>query len=592
MTELRYCGLKQGVNSHRVTTIGNQSSDAGGGDGWSQIASMGTDDMPTGARPYALWITGKIGDRLYAGSGLVHGRAEVVLGTTGGTKHPNYRMDVPLQEPIDADVGIPFAFLVLISATEADALFGTSIDLSTVDLCLFARSYTGGDPQTFYTEFTVSDVAWLWFDLSQIPAGHSAQYHASGGTGTPLAPSSSGMAQWDLLGPAFGNADEVWLNFASTRYQVRDHNQLAPQFQFGLSPAGTVGSKSTYLGTGDRYGYNRSPNVGGSFPIWNWVHQGGFWVEEQANSVTTFGASLQQIGGPTTVQSRWFDVRHFAVRIDTLTDLLWQHIATTDIALPEIDPLWPTWHTTLERPAPQLLTEPIVMACGMPVFVNQRAAYGTRAWESNNILAGFRETTKTESDATRGERASAMSYGRRTFQVLSPAMQWRATWLGNAVSPAPRQAVRDITVVQFHPVRDPENVTVPPGTEPAPLFIVPNSQGPDPASLPLPPLPPNSDPLELGRLERTKIEGATGYKRSWPMGAPALRVLTVGWGPLKTSQAQEVFEFLRDNLTWQYVPPRGDPVSVLTAVRPLRQQVAHDIFSITVDVAVLRWTGA
>lgn len=594
MAEVRYGDMVQSPTTQRVTTIGTQSSAAGLGDGWSQLASMGTTGMPTGAREYAVLVSGRIGDRLYAGTGLQRGRAEVMLGLTGGQRHPLHVMHVPLQEPIAGDSGIAFQFLLIVSAAYADQVLGSSIDLSAVDLCLYARTFTDGDPQTYYTEFTVADVTWLWFDLSAIDPTYRRVFAWEGSSTIPAGTLSTWQQALPLPISTPPFETHRWLAIATASYRTQHWNQPAPHWFFGYATAGGFSADVVALGNGDRFGLNRAGNPPG-FPNPIQVQHGGVWVHDAPGGPTglaaRFGATALQPGAPVVISTA-LAVRFLFVRLDGLFDVLVKRTAAGAIGTLFSNPSWPAIHETLERPAAGLLTQPIVIVAGTPVFVNQRAAYSARLWETDATTQSITAVLKTESDSTRFERVQDVVFGRRIFQVLSPAMQWRYAWHGNSVAPAATQQVVDATFVQFHPVLNAENVTTPPGTEPPPLILVPTRQSPDADDLPLPPYPPNSDPLEMPRMERSRIQGATGYARTWPMGARSLRGFRIAWGPMSSASALAVFEFLRSNMAWQYVPPRGVALAVLNASAPSMQQSSHGIHAVSIDVAVLRWTGS
>jgi hypothetical protein len=171
-------------------------------------------------------------------------------------------------------------------------------------------------------------------------------------------------------------------------------------------------------------------------------------------------------------------------------------------------------------------------------------------------------------------------------------MQYRTTMVGGLEAPPVVANVWDSFFVHFHPVRDPNNLTDPPGTPPPPLILEPDKQSPNAGDLPLPPVAPNAGVTERGTLERNRVRGTTGYSRSWPL-ARALRVMTVTWGPLDKDDADAVFLFLQEEVAWRFVQPLGVDLAVMTASRPeLLPDPAMRTFNITVDVGVLVWTGA
>ena len=110
-------------------------------------------------------------------------------------------------------------------------------------------------------------------------------------------------------------------------------------------------------------------------------------------------------------------------------------------------------------------------------------------------------------------------------------------------------------------------------------------------ALPEPPTQPNANHIEVGENVRPQIRGATGYRRSWPVGSRPLRKLPLSWGPLPEAEAAALFEFLRDNPIWRYAPPRSADHSVMSTSRPVMTPASHRSFTVSIDVAILVWTG-
>lgn len=593
MTEIRYAELHASPPLQTVQTVGTAAGPSGG-DNWTQLASLPENKM-AGTSQYAVIVTGKIGNIRLVGTGASKGMVQVCLGTTAGTRLADCRVAIPVQQASVLNsplLGLSFQFLVLISSAFPDPVLGSSFNPSGSQLCLFARTYTNGDAQTYAVQFDVADVNWLWFDLGEIPSGH---WEASTMVGTNPFPTTV-PTTWQQLGPTFGGAGQQWLHFSNVWYETLS-NALSPRFSFGISADGTSGSIVKKVGNSGRWGRNRTPLVAGSTETAN-VQVGCFWTHTNAGATTKWGYNVWEPAPATSVGKRW---RHLAIRIDPLTDVRVRQQAGPDLIAQSIAvPTWPDQFLTIERPAVGLLTEPIVLAHGTvhhnpPPLFSPTAAYGCRIFEfsPNDPIPIGDLACFPQSDAWRGEAASSMAFGRRTFQTLSPAMQWRVSFPGDDVFASPvLQQVFDFAFVAFHPVRDPENVTTGPGSPLPPLLLVPGKQSPDPGSLSAPPHAPSGDPLERGNLERNEIRGGTGYARGWPMGAKALRVMTVNWGPLSETDAAALFTFLRDTPAWRYTPPRSPALAVLTISRPEMSPTSHRTFSITVDVAVLVWTGA
>lgn len=595
MTEIRYAELHASPPLQTVQTVGTTAGPSGG-DNWTQLASLPESKM-AGTSEYAVLVTGKIGRVQLAGTGASKGMLQLCLGTTAGTRLPEFRVNIPVDQAplLSAQLsGLPFQFLLFVSTAIPDSVLGSSFNPASSQLCLWGRTYTNGDAQTYAVTFVVADVNWLWFDLGEIPSGHFA---ISSMVGTNPFPTTAPTAWQHMGASAFGGAGQQWLHFSNVWYETLGYAALSPRFTFGISADGSASSVVKKVGNSGRWGRNRTPFVAGATET-AMVQIGCLWTHTNAGATTKFGYHVWEPAPATSVGKRW---RHLAIRIDTLTDVRVRQQAGPDLLAQTISaPTWPENFLTIERPAAGILTNPIVIAHGVvhhnpPPTFDPQAGFAVRAFDGSpgDPFALGDSACFPQSDAPRGEACSSIGFGRRPYQVLSPAMQWRVSFPGDDVfASSTLQPVYDFCFVTFHPIRDPENVTTGPGSPLTPLVLVPSKQSPDPGSLSLPPHAPNADPLERGILERNKVEGVTGYSRSWPMGARALRVMTVSWGPLPESQAQAVFAFLRDNPTWRYVPPRSSALAVLSTSRPVLSPASHRSFTITIDVAVLVWTGA
>jgi len=595
MAEIRYAGLWKSPEAIRVTTIGTQPGPPGG-DGWAMLASLPVDALPAGSGQYAVIVSGRIGDVLLTGGQPITGVMQVCLGTVGGTRHPRFRVSVPLAIPLGWRDGIPFQFMLLISSTIADTLFGSSIDPATTQLAVWGRVSTNGEPQTYYAEFTVADLSWLWFDLARIPSGH---WQADEVDSDVVLGTNPPTNHTRIASAAAGGDGETWLHFANVWYEPRIHLAQAPYFRFGVTPDGTNDAFLTRVGNVDiatapaglpakvgRFGLNQFPAQSVLQEVPQCSH-GGFWVHENTTATTK---PAYYGHGPTTIVHRY---RWLGIRIDTLPDVRWRYEAGPLPAGVRITDDWSSQYVTVERPAAGILTDPIVMVHQTGRFLGAQS-YGTWVTEAGNgkTLAFGDRDCFPRADQQRGEAVSAWTIGRRQFQVASPAMQWRTHLVGSPGSTAALKETCDLTLVQFHPVRDPENLTDPPGSLPPPIIVVPGKQAADAASLPAPPALPNANPQERGLESRGSIRGATGYRRTWPLGAKVLRMFSVTWGPLDLTLARQVFDFLRANPAWRYTPPRGAAIAVLSTSPPELAPADHRNATVSVEVVVLAFTGA
>jgi len=593
MPEIRYCDVQIEPPVLQVQTVGTDPGPPGG-DGWSLLSALNPDGM-AGTSQYAIVITGTIGGvQLFGGGAPLRGLAQLVLGTAGGTLHPDFRVSIPLSLPLAGDEGTPFQFVVLVSSAFPDGLLGSSLNPDTTQLCLYGRVSLNGDPQTYGASFLVADLVWHWWDIGRIPAGHWAADQVLTTDILPVAPEAS----WRRMAPApFGGNGETWLHFPNVWYQsLIAANACA--FRFGVvwdgaTPAtfdtkiGNCDRANTGAGQSNRWGQSHFPQTGNLLEVPQ-VQQGGFFVHQNGNATTRpayFGYA--QLG-------RVFRYRTFAVRIDTLPDLLWRHEGWVS---PGGVPIGQPWEETFlarerPRPVPGILTNPIVMVHQVGKFFGPPKSYGTWVTENGNGQSlSFGQQVFPKADQSRGEAVSAVSIGRRIFQRTSPAMQWRAHLVGKVGMPTAVQQVVDFTFVQFHPTRDPENLSDPPGTTPPPIVLVPAKQSLDVGALSAPPFAPSAATNERIQEERPSITGTTGYRRRWPLGTKAARVFTVSWPALSDADGEILVAWLILNPAWRYTPPRAAALPVLTISAAQLQQVGHRVVSCSVDVVVLTYTG-
>lgn len=602
MPDVRYADLVMSPPAQLVQTMGAIFGPPLG-DNWQQLAALPQASMPSGARPYVFIVQGTIGNVQLAGTFPFRGVLQLCLGTTAGLKHENFRVGVSARVALDATQGVPFQFVVFVNSTFSDVLLGSTFNPAGSQLCLWARTFLNGDAQTYAVQFTVADVSWLWFDISTIPGASVSMdqqdFIASGGTALGTTVPTS----FNKLGSSFGADGQTWLNFANVWCISQEFNQAipanAPRFHFGHTPDGTYPSFVKKIGSVDRWGMQHAQVSQVGFATRTQWQHGGFWVHQGAQQAGFSAYELPIVTNRTLL----FRYRHFALRLDQLPDVRFRSdpgpnpMGVNGSVVSGGQPAWQNHTLTLERPTPNPLilspTLPIVMIHGvMRAPAPTVYSYGARVFEQAfDGMAQGATNCFPIAVAVRGEAVSSMAFTRRGFQTTSPVMQFKGAMIGGSSSLGVAAEVVDFCMVTWHPIQDPSPKTTP-GAVPAPLLLVPGKQSPDPGSLSPPPHAPSGDPLERGNLERNEIRGGTGYARGWPMGAKALRVLTVNWGPLSETDAAAVFTFLRDTPAWRYTPPRSPSLAVLSISRPELSPASHRTATITVDVAVLVWTGA
>lgn len=580
MTEIRYGGLLASPPTQTVQGMGQFAND-----GWQQLAALPGAAF-TGSSQWAFLVRGKIANIQTSGATPLRGLAQVCLGLVAGSRHPEFLFDIPLQSLVPSTDGIPFEFLVLITSSFSDVLLGSSWDPSANELCLFARSYWNGDATAYAASFDVADVTWQWFDLGAIPSGHWIADRDS--PSLAMGPSSSYQR---LGGVAFGADGDRWLMFSNAWYVPLQHATATPYFEFGVTPTGTAGGFARGLGNGGRWGQNRYPTTSNLTRI-PAMHQGGFWVYDPATSTTqTMAKASSAI--PCTLKR----YTALGIRIDTLPDVAasWNHSAAGFAAgKPRTDPDWGDPNFTLERPALGQLTQPIVMMQGLMRYP-LRTAYAARLFENASANRWNGETVGAQADPSYGEACTSMVLlNDRPFQYASPAMQWHGVFVGTPASaPAGVQIVHDMTMVRFHPVRDPENLNTPPGTRPAPIVLVPGRQSDTASVLSPPPVLPSAAFQTHGPVITEEVRSDLGYRRRWPLGFRGGRSWSVVWPRLLEDDARAVRTFLVEHLAWRLVADGTTQRAVMNTARPsmVNLQGNPHLFSVSVDVVELIWTG-
>jgi hypothetical protein len=592
---IRYGDL---INDDQLTTVASVGSVLGppGGDGWQIVSTLPAARLPAGVGQYAILVFGKVGGTLTPGPvAPLNGVLQVCLGSTAGTQHPSYVHTLSLRDALPGTDAMPFAFMALISTPVNDPLWGASWDNSTgFEFCLWARSFRNTDAATYAPSFKVSDVAWLWWDLGNIPAGDFLVQDLS--TPTTLTNTLAGIFNSNQL-PS-GAAAQKWLTFMHVAYSPRSiaATTAAPSFRFGYTTAAGYGTFVPRVGSNELWGQLRQLPTGGAIfagglpaPTYQ---QACLWYESLPGAVyvpSLMAHDRNASAGAGTIVHR---VRTCSIRLDHLYDVL----ARTDVEVGEIT----TWlaggdvltsrSITLERPASGLISEPICLATGI-VQQQHRHAYDLALATNLRMLRPV-PAQITQIDRGLQESTSVFAFATQGLAPSMPDLQYRTLWTSPVHGFPTAWAIRDVSIVQFHLVRDANVLPTDPPTAPAPILLVPGRESPDAASLELPPLAPNAETGEESGLEFAAIAGATGYRRRWPLFSRPRRVFTIAWAPITKDQSDELFAFLVANPAWQYVPLRGAAVAVLSLDPPDVVMDGGGLWSCRQRVAELIWTGA
>lgn len=594
MTEVRYGDLVVETGVATVTSIGSQPGPAGG-DGWTRIATLPHGQLPSGsATRLALIVNGKIGGISTSGTGQRFGIVQVCLGDTGGLKSPYYRQQLCVTEALPNVEAVPFQFMVLFSASPSisDPLWGATWNNSSGnEFCLWARTYRNGDPATYACSFLVGDVSWLWWDTNAIPSTDQLcdQYSPA----TPTALTTTPTLLWMGSNSPGSAADQKWLHFFNVVYQPRVRNCLAPSFQLGHGDAGGAGSFVAKIGTGAArtWGMARmTGEIGGTEQTY--LHHGAFWYQVQPTSVwlpAVKASDRPALAGNTVVHR----VRYFGVRLDSLADVLVRvessvANSTGNLTTP---PNWLDVWIALERQRTGVSTLPMVLCHGIPQVTGRRA-YGAALRTDTGRQLAFPQLLEQTDDQNWNEATGRMAFSRSGFSPNLPDIQYRAHFVGGLSAATPTSyEVRDLTILQVYPVKEPDVIPNVPPTPTGPVLLVPGRESADPSSLSDPPIAPNAATDEGMSALGTEIEGGTGYSRTWPLFAKVRRGFALLWDPIKHSDTLTLTAFLQSNPVFRITPPRESAKVAVAQIEKAAVEPSGINFRVSVRVAELIWTG-
>lgn len=582
MTEIRYGDIVNQPGLHHVTGMGSVLGPRGG-DGWQIVARLPRSSLPAGTGRLVLMVNGTMGQIQVTGSTPTNGYLQVCLGHASGFVSALYHQKISARESLGPLDGIAFQFLMVQSASPGivDPDFGATFDNSTGDeWCLWARTYFAGDPQTYSVEFDVGNLSWLWLDADRIPVGDLLCEVRNTPVNLTTTPASVAV---NLNSP--GSAGQVWLHFHNVTYTPRGFGGVqAPAFQFGFYDATFVQPR---VGTNWRWGQQR---VNQLF-VDTQLCQGAFWC--QARPSGTFlpacdGYDRQQFLGLYTTVARH---AYVGLRLDNLLDVLVRNETevlqvTTNVGS---NPGYGSRYVTLERAATGIVSDPVVLAHGI-VQTTGDQSYDCAIWTNRNTVFDSVDLC-ARNTAQLLEGVSCMAFSKQGLSASMPDLQYRAIFVGGLAAPNVSLAVRDLCIVQFNMVRDPNVIGAEPPTPVSPIILVPGREGAAPGSLSLPPVLPDAAANEQGESAMTGIAGATGYRRGWPRWVTHRRPFTLRWSPMKAADADALQAFLHANAAFRYQPPRGDAIAVVQLDPVELQPVSGHLWSLQMRVAELIFTS-
>lgn len=568
-----------------VDTVGTQTGPPGG-DAWSMVARLPRELLQSN-RHYAFFVTCKVGNFQWSGTTPVHAQVQLCLGDTFGVKHIDFLTQISLNQGVamGSREALPVHFLVIFSASPIipDRLWG-AVWSNRYDLCLWGRVHRVGDPATYTASFEVFDLVWTWFDLDAIPSSDqlAALYQPASPVAIGAAPSWTDL--W-FGGNTPGLPGEKWLHLCSVYYDVLPGT--VPTWQPGVCTSLAFSSFAARLAkNGTHFGFTKR---GSSTAAHDHYQHGGFWVEDQPNNVFVHALRARDaaVGAGGASRLRRFAV--LSIRLDDLPDVQTQQSDVESALSDDLALTFQSRYYPMEVQHPARVSNPWIWVCGaLELTTALRLAYdwwvdtdlGKLPW----IAQAFTSVVGPH------EGAPCVGFGSNGIGPNAQDVQYRFRMLGVQAT-VTHLDVRDITVLQWWPVKDPSYL---PAVDPliaGQIEVVPGREALGVASLPDPPFTPNAELVEGGVHERPSIRGVTGYRRSWNAFVRPRGTYQFRWGPLSKADAETMLAWLAANLTFRATPTRGSlsPFAILSqpAITPIDQLQ----WMVTVDAALLVFTG-
>ena len=593
MTAIRYMDRLVDQSRKTIATMGSLPG-PGGGDGWSIASILPAARLASTSHGYVFMCTGRIVNvRRYGSvpSGAT-GKLQVALASSAGTKSTTHLFETNVADLQADDNGLPFAFMVTCGGGISDPTWGSSWS-GTADLQLIGRTYWNQDVPTYAVEFDLVDVMWAWVDVDAIPSGDVKVTQVVGADPAVYTPS----------GIASGN--ETWLTFWNVGWTsgltASGGTQHVQAFQVGYrtsiaSPASFVckAGHDITVSTGVLQG-RLGIASGAAGPAGAATRpqrtMGSFWIGITGGVGLPWFMTAQtttlQSGSVAHTMSRFATV---SIRLDNLQGVRWYEQPSpfgstafgTDYLTRYTGQFLP-----IEVPAGDLTAEPWSLATGIPL-----STWGHSIWiDTSNGPHPWEPIGRDVALDPLGAVPS-LSWGSHSIAAGAGAYRFLFRWVSEpGVTLNPPVLVQSIYAVTFNPVRDPDNANPSiPEVGPA-TALVPGTESVDAASLSLVPIQPDAPLKEAPVRNRERIDGGTGYVRTWSVLVGTRRSWALTWTGLTTTQRDSLLAFLRSNVAFAFVPTRDVRIAVGQVDRPSYQQVNGQIWSVAVTVAELIYTG-
>jgi len=593
--------VEQGAGT-TITTIGTQAGPPGG-DGWVIVARLPASGMPIGSRKWGVIVQAHVHNLTVSnGTALPRALLQLSLGKTGGFRSSTHTWSYPVWQSLGALSAVPVQFMFVQTALSADPSFGaaTTLSSSADELCIWGRFFANGDViNNRQMSASVSELTWLWWDLTTVPAGDQLveQYWPAS---LPLTSSNSPL--WMTTNQP-GVDGEKWLHFMGVNYRPPGRDFLvqrqAPSFQLGMEILGTPAFLDAKVGSNGRWGLSRGFDMTQTAFSWNPImQQVGWWYG--TNPVSASASYRPGIRGNDrasltgTSRTLLLGVKYLGIRVQSLADVLdrteQEVLAVTGNRYGGNSDVFPEGQTylSLERPATGLVSAPAVLTHGI-VQTTGTHDYCAEIWtNAGNALRSCIVHAQTRANELEG--VSVIAAARYGLSPTSGAIQYRARWTGGLNVSNSRRDVRDAQILQVNLVKDADPDPTLPATATY-LVLTPGRESASAASLNPLPIAPNADASEDAQVQDERIVGATGYVRSWPLFATVRRQWVLTWSNLNGANSSTLYDFLRDNVAFRWRAPReSTDIAVVQTDAPQLEQVSGHVYALSVRIVQLIWT--
>jgi hypothetical protein len=576
-----------------VSTMGYQPGPIGG-DGWSVVSTVPSARLSSSSHQFAFIVTGRLCNVQRVGTvpTAATGKMQIALADSAGTKSPTHLFEANVNDALPGDNGLPFSFLVTCGGGISDPTWGTAWP-GSVDLQLIGRTFWNQDAMTYAVQFDILDLVWSWVDVAAIPSGDVKVTQTLNADPAVYVPSG------------ISSTNETWLHFWNVGYAAgrtaTTGVQCIPAFRVGYRtspavPVTFVTKVGNLIQTG---GFALIPGrlgLGGGAPgpagvaVEPQRTLGSFWVGVTDGNPMFMCAdsTVQQAGATSHVLKRFATV---SIRLDNLPGVrMYAQPAPYGTSLFSCD--FASRYTSsqflpVEVPGGDLTSEPWSLVTGIPL-----STWGYSVWiDTSN---GPHPWEPIGRDITLDPLAAVPSLSWGAHAIAAGAGPYRflmrfVTEPGPVLSP-PTQ-VQDIYAVTFFPVRDPDNSNPSIPDVGAAVAIVPGTEGLDASSLSVPPYSPDAEMDEPSTGPRVRLEGPTGYVRTWSVFLGPRRYFPLTWTGLTTAQRDTLLAFLRVNANFAITPNRDAKTAVGQVDLPSYNQLSGQTWSVSVTVAELVYRG-